>query len=80
MKPVEYIGFLRNHSIKVIIRLNQKNYDAAVFEKEGIRVIDISYNALGNPLEEDIFNFIELCKDEIPKGNAVAVHCADGRG
>ena len=61
-----------------VIRLNESNYYESIYENEGIQVKDIKCSLLGNPIENNIIEFIETCKTEIEQGNTVAVHCKDG--
>lgn len=77
LNPEEYIPLFRKLGVKCIIRFNSKCYDKSVYTSAGIKHVDLYYEDGGNPTENILQSFLQICESE--KG-AFAVHCKAGLG
>jgi cell division cycle 14 len=75
--PEEYVPIFKQLGVTVIVRFNNKCYDKAVFERSGIKHVDLFYEDGGNPTEAILQSFLKLCESE---SGAIAVHCKAGLG
>jgi cell division cycle 14 len=60
--------------------LNERIYDAKVFEKQGIKVFDLEFPDGTCPSEQILNKFIEIMKHYDYRNQGVAVHCRAGLG
>jgi cell division cycle 14 len=77
LTPEEYVPIFKKIGVTCVVRFNNKCYDRMVFERNGIKHVDLFYEDGGNPTEEILQAFIRLC--EVQPG-AIAVHCKAGLG
>ncbi len=77
MIPEDYIQPFKKHNIKCVVRFNNKCYDKRIFEKNGIRHVDLFYEDGGNPTEQILQGFLRLCETQ---DGGIAVHCKAGLG
>ncbi len=75
--PEDYISIFKKFNIKLVIRLNHKEYDESIFKKYGIKHKDFCFPDNSCPSDELLEEFIKTCEEE--KG-AIAVHCKAGLG
>jgi cell division cycle 14 len=75
--PEEYVPIFKQLGVTCIVRFNNKCYDKTVFERGGIRHVDLFYEDGGNPTEAILQSFLKLCENET---GAIAVHCKAGLG
>ena len=80
IRPCDLMNQIQDGKVKGIIRLNDKLYNAADFEREGIKVYEMEFPDGSCPKDAIIRDFIEITADHINKGQAVAVHCRAGLG
>lgn len=66
--------------VKGIIRLNDKLYNEADFERENIKVHEMEFPDGSCPKDGIIQEFIEITEEYINRRQAVAVHCRAGLG
>lgn len=64
-------------NVTCVVRFNDKLYDRKVFLNNSIRHVDLYYEDGGNPTEQILQAFLQVCEQE--KG-AIAVHCKAGLG
>jgi cell division cycle 14 len=77
MIPEDYVPLFKQLGVTCVVRFNNKCYDRAIFERNGIRHVDLFYEDGGNPTEEILQAFLQLCETQ-PGG--IAVHCKAGLG
>lgn len=75
--PADYVPVFKKMNVRVVIRLNKVHYNAKVFEKAGIRHVELFYPDGGIPPEPILAKFLSICENET---GAVAVHCKAGLG
>ena len=75
--PEDYVPLFKQLGVTCVVRFNNKCYDRAIFERNGIRHVDLFYEDGGNPTEEILQAFLRLCETQ-PGG--IAVHCKAGLG
>jgi cell division cycle 14 len=76
--PEHYATIFRELGVTSVVRLNDPDtYDAAAFEKAGIKHHDLFFNDCTVPPEDIVERFLNIC-DESP--GVVAVHCRAGLG
>jgi len=75
--PAEYVPLFKQLGVSCVVRFNNKCYDKAVFERGGIKHVDLFYEDGGNPTEAILQAFLKLCETE---PGAIAVHCKAGLG
>ena len=75
--PKDYVPIFKKMGIGLVIRLNKPAYDKTIFEKNGIKHVDLYFVDGSTPDEKIIKKFLEIvenCKC------GVAVHCKAGLG
>ena len=75
--PEDYCGPFKALGVTCVVRFNNKCYDKRVFERAGIRHMDMFYEDGGNPTEAILQGFLRLCETQ---DGAIAVHCKAGLG
>lgn len=75
--PNDYVPIFKQLGITLVVRLNKPTYDKTIFEKNGIKHIDLFFLDGSTPSEEIIEKFLERCEKE---PGAIAVHCKAGLG
>jgi len=75
--PEDYVPIFKKNGVTMVVRLNNKQYEADRFTKNGIKHRDIYFNDGSCPKDELIEEFIHTAETE--KG-AIAVHCKAGLG
>ena len=78
--PDELIDSFHDLGVKGVIRLNDRLYDAGMFEKNGVRVHEMEFPDGSCPKDHIIADFINLTEEYTRKNQAVAVHCRAGLG
>ena len=73
----QYAALFKRLNITCVVRFNKKLYDRAIFQKAGIRHVDLWYEDGSNPSEAILQRFLALCEQE---AGGVAVHCKAGLG
>ena len=76
-KCKSYISLFKKNKIRLIIRLNKKTYNKKIFEKQGIKHIDLYLQENTKPSTKLIIKFIKII--ERTKG-AIAIHSNSGLG
>ena len=77
--PSFYVPLFQQLGVTVVVRLNERRYDAAHFERAGIAVRDLYFDDCTAPPLGVVFRFFRAA-DEEAGGGAVAVHCKAGLG
>ena len=77
MIPEDYVPVFKKIGVTCVVRFNNKCYDRMVFERGGIKHVDLFYEDGGNPTEDILQAFLRLCETQ---QGAIAVHCKAGLG
>eukprot|EP00923_Selenidium_pygospionis_P033105 GHVN01058144.1.p1 GENE.GHVN01058144.1~~GHVN01058144.1.p1 ORF type:complete len:1093 (-),score=252.81 GHVN01058144.1:982-4260(-) len=81
LTPEDYISLFKKLAIRLIIRLNKKQYDRQRFLDHNVNHLDLYFLDGSCPSREIINKFLDVTEREIAKGkSAVAVHCKAGLG
>lgn len=75
--PENYVPIFRDADIKLVMRLNNKQYDRQRFIDHGIKHVDLYFLDGSCPSNEIIGKFLHIVENE---PGAVAVHCKAGLG
>jgi cell division cycle 14 len=75
--PEDYIPLFKSNGVSCVVRFNNKCYDKQIFERGGIKHVDLFYEDGGNPTEEILQACLRLC--ETHQGG-LAIHCKAGLG
>eukprot|EP01016_Furgasonia_blochmanni_P013076 TRINITY_DN1660_c0_g2_i4.p1 TRINITY_DN1660_c0_g2~~TRINITY_DN1660_c0_g2_i4.p1 ORF type:complete len:486 (-),score=96.22 TRINITY_DN1660_c0_g2_i4:205-1536(-) len=75
--PEDYVPIFKKFNVGLVVRLNNKSYEADRFTKFGIRHMELYFHDGSCPADDLIMKFLEETEKE--KG-AVAVHCKAGLG
>ena len=75
--PQDYAKLFKKWGISLVIRLNSPLYSESVFERQGIRVVNLYFKDGSVPSEAIVSRFIKLVKRH---RGPVAVHCRAGLG
>jgi len=75
--PEDYVPIFRDADIRLIVRLNKKQYDRRRFIDHGIKHVDLYFPDGSCPSTEIISKFLHITENE---PGAVAVHCKAGLG
>eukprot|EP00747_Dinoflagellata_sp_TGD_P170200 gnl/TRDRNA2_/TRDRNA2_201147_c0_seq1.p1 gnl/TRDRNA2_/TRDRNA2_201147_c0~~gnl/TRDRNA2_/TRDRNA2_201147_c0_seq1.p1 ORF type:complete len:442 (+),score=58.58 gnl/TRDRNA2_/TRDRNA2_201147_c0_seq1:148-1473(+) len=75
--PEDYAPIFRDAGIRLVVRLNRKQYDRNRFIDNGIKHVDLYFSDGSCPSREIIGKFLHICESE---PGAVAVHCKAGLG
>lgn len=75
--PKDYVPIFKKLGVTLVIRLNNKTYEASGFTNNGIKHQDMFFTDGTAPSLEIVDRFLEIVEAE--KG-AVAVHCKAGLG
>eukprot|EP01071_Lankesteria_metandrocarpae_P008127 Lankesteria_metandrocarpae@DN4877_c0_g1_i2.p1 len=75
--PQDYIRDFKMLGIKLVIRLNRKQYNRKVFTDAGIKHVDLYFCDGSCPPEAVVEKFLSTCEEE---PGAIAVHCKAGLG
>ena len=67
-----YLKYFSKHNVTTVIRLNQSQYDPAIFTSKGIKHYDLIFTDGGTPTDFILKQFLQIC--QTAPGN-VAVHC-----
>jgi len=78
--PDELVDSFHDLGVKGVIRLNDRLYDAGMFERNGVRVHEMEFPDGSCPKDHIIADFINLTEEYTRKNQAVAVHCRAGLG
>jgi cell division cycle 14 len=73
----DYPPVFKQLGITCVVRFNNKCYDRRFLTEQGIHHEDLFYPDGGNPTQEIVTRFLEICERE---QGAVAVHCKAGLG
>lgn len=75
--PEDYVPIFRDAEIKLVVRLNNKQYDRQRFIDHGIKHVDLFFTDGSCPSNEIITKFLHIAESE---PGAMAVHCKAGLG
>jgi cell division cycle 14 len=75
--PEDYVPIFRDADIRLIVRLNKKQYDRRRFIDHGIKHVDLYFLDGSCPSPEIIAKFLHIVENE---PGAIAVHCKAGLG
>lgn len=75
--PNDYIPTFKKIGVKMVIRLNKKQYDRKIFTSQGIEHVDLYFLDGSCPSKEILYRFIDIAERE---EGAIAVHCKAGLG
>jgi protein tyrosine phosphatase type 4A len=87
-----YVQRLKENNVVALVRACESNYSTDLFEAEGIKVYDLSFEDGGVPSRELIVKWLDLVAATFPKQRAqmenekltvppaLAVHCQAGLG
>ena len=66
--------------MRLVVRLNERRYDPAHFERAGIAVLPLPFADCAIPPSGVVFRFLRAADAAASAGSAVAVHCKAGLG
>lgn len=75
--PNDYIPIFKKFGVGMVVRLNRPQYDKKIFEKNGVKHVDLYFLDGSTPSDEIVKHYFEYVEHE--KG-AVAIHCKAGLG
>eukprot|EP00826_Nyctotherus_ovalis_P015304 TRINITY_DN1433_c0_g1_i8.p1 TRINITY_DN1433_c0_g1~~TRINITY_DN1433_c0_g1_i8.p1 ORF type:complete len:329 (+),score=90.92 TRINITY_DN1433_c0_g1_i8:343-1329(+) len=75
--PEFYAAIFKKMGVKMVVRLNNKEYDREKFLKKGIKHLDLFFQDGSCPSMEKVNRFIDETEKE---SGAIAVHCKAGLG
>lgn len=75
--PEDYVPVFKDADIRLVVRLNKKQYDRRRFIDNGIKHVDLYFLDGSCPSPEIIARFLHITENE---PGAVAVHCKAGLG
>lgn len=78
IKPV--LQFFNKHEVQLVVRLNSPLYEPRIFEREGIKHIDLVFDDGTCPTMAFVQGFIGAAECVIANGGKIAVHCRAGLG
>jgi len=79
---VHYIGELKKHGVRTVVRVCEPTYSPEELKKEDIEVVDLPYDDGTSPSQEIIDEWFDILKSRFalhPEA-CVAVHCVAGLG
>lgn len=76
-RPEFYYNYFKDYKVKIIIRLNDKEYNSSLFEKLGFEHYDLIFEDGSAPTMKICKKFISIVDST---DGAVAIHCAAGLG
>ncbi|EAR97608.2 tyrosine phosphatase (macronuclear) [Tetrahymena thermophila SB210] len=71
------INIFKQMGVKLVIRLNKSSYSPQLYERNGIKHVDLIFPDGTSPSEEIMYKFLQLVESV---DGMVAVHCKAGRG
>jgi len=77
LTPEDHIPTFKKYNVKMVIRLNNKEYDTDRFTNHGINHQDFYFIDGSCPKDALVQKFVETCEKET---GAIAVHCKAGLG
>eukprot|EP00811_Abedinium_folium_P036350 NODE_9066_length_1449_cov_6.192890.p1 GENE.NODE_9066_length_1449_cov_6.192890~~NODE_9066_length_1449_cov_6.192890.p1 ORF type:complete len:225 (+),score=41.33 NODE_9066_length_1449_cov_6.192890:434-1108(+) len=77
LTPEDYVPMLRSMNIRLVVRLNRKQYEAQRFIEHGIRHVELYFRDGSVPSTEIVNKFLAITSQE---ESAIAVHCKAGLG
>jgi cell division cycle 14 len=77
MTPEDYAPMFHEGGIRLVVRLNKKQYDGKRFVNQGIKHVDLYFLDGSCPSPEIVSKFLHITENE---PGAVAVHCKAGLG
>ena len=75
--PEAYFTYFRKHTVKCIVRLNKKIYDAKRFTDAGFQHVDLFFIDGSTPSDTIVKKFLDIAE---ACDGALAVHCKAGLG
>jgi len=75
--PEAYLPYFKRNNVTVVIRLNNKLYEATRFTSAGIAHYDLFFTDGGTPDDDIVQRFLSICEKA---DGAIAVHCKAGLG
>ena len=75
--PSFYVDVLKDLGVTTVVRLNEAHYDAACFEREGIKVVELEFEDCTAPPAHVVEAFFAAADGT---DGSVAVHCKAGLG
>ncbi|XP_010189155.1 PREDICTED: protein tyrosine phosphatase type IVA 2-like isoform X2 [Mesitornis unicolor] len=78
----KFIEELKKYGVKTLVRVCDATYDQAPIEKEGIRVLNWSFEDGAPPPNQIVDDWLNLVKAKFQEepGCCIAIHCAAGLG
>lgn len=81
LTPEDYLPVFEKLGIKLVIRLNKKQYDRKRFASQNVNHVDLYFLDGSCPTREIIHKFLDITEREIgSRRSAVGVHCKAGLG
>lgn len=77
LTPEDYAPMFHEGGIRLVVRLNKKEYDGKRFVNQGIKHVDLYFSDGSCPSSEIVSKFLHITENE---PGAVAVHCKAGLG
>ncbi|CAK0841885.1 unnamed protein product [Prorocentrum cordatum] len=77
LTPEDYAPMFHEGNIRLVVRLNKKQYDAKRFVNQGIKHLDLYFSDGSCPSPDIVRKFLTVTENE---PGAVAVHCKAGLG
>ncbi|KAL4446513.1 hypothetical protein ABPG74_001254 [Tetrahymena malaccensis] len=71
------INIFKQMGVKLVIRLNKSSYSPQLYERNGIKHVDLIFPDGTSPSEEIMYKFLQLVESV---DGMVAIHCKAGRG
>ena len=79
--PATYADiFAEDYGVSAVVQLNEASYDAAAFERRGIRHHHLEFQDCAPPPAAVVAAFLAVADHAMSAGGAVAVHCKAGLG
>ena len=79
--PEQYADIFKKLGVDMVIRLNEKLYDANRFVRSGIKHKDFYFLDGSCPSELLLKSFLEVCEEHFQSGlGGIAIHCKAGLG
>mmetsp|Transcript_13353 Transcript_13353/g.35846 ORF Transcript_13353/g.35846 Transcript_13353/m.35846 type:complete len:469 (+) Transcript_13353:77-1483(+) len=75
--PEDYVPLFKEAAIRLVVRLNRKQYDRQRFIDQGIKHVDLYFLDGSCPPNDIINKFFHICENE---PGAIGVHCKAGLG
>eukprot|EP00759_Apiculatamorpha_spiralis_P013297 PhF_6_TR19989/c0_g1_i1/m.29165/K06639/CDC14; cell division cycle 14 len=73
----DYVPIFREHQIRHVVRLNDREYDKRIFTRAGILHLELQFPDGGTPTDAVLKKFLEYAESH---NDAIIIHCKAGLG